>query len=106
MVEHLTFNQGVRGSSLRWVTKKDRVHCNAVGSVFFDVSAQETLQSAGNVPYGPKRHTCSAAYKDNPDRILMICMFFYQNQYSFISDKNSVVIGNPEYAPITESIPQ
>ena len=77
-----------------------------MGSVFFDVSAQETLQSADNVPDGPKRHTCSAANKENPDRILMICRFFYQNQYSFISDKNSVVIGNPEYAPITESIPQ
>ena len=32
-VEHLTFNQGVRGSSLRWVTKA-KGYCNAVPFCF------------------------------------------------------------------------
>ena len=34
-VEHLTFNQGVRDSSSRWVTKNKR-HCDAVPFVFDD----------------------------------------------------------------------
>ena len=29
LAEHLTFNQGVRSSNLRWITKIDKIHCES-----------------------------------------------------------------------------
>ena len=46
-VEHLTFNQGVRGSSLRWVTKNRRVSQERYPSVFGDPLLDRSLQVAG-----------------------------------------------------------